>query len=39
MTAWYIVILHVEELLKILWCRICIVDRTVHSKVEQLVDT
>jgi hypothetical protein len=34
----YICLLHVEELLEILQCRICIADRLVHSKLEELVD-
>jgi hypothetical protein len=35
--AWYIGLLHAEELLEILQCRMCIVDRIVRSKLEQLM--
>jgi len=35
--AWYVGLLHAEELLEILQCRICIADRIVHSKLEQLM--
>jgi len=35
--AWYIGLLHAEELLEIIRCRICIADRIVHSKLKQLM--
>ena len=37
MTAWYIGPLHAEEMLEILRCRIHIMDRIVHGKLEQLM--
>jgi hypothetical protein len=36
--ARYICLLHVEELLEILRCRIWLADRLVHSKLKQFVD-
>jgi len=36
MTASYVGLLHAEELLEILQCRICTADRTVHNKLLQL---
>ena len=39
MTAWYIGLLYVEELFILLRCTIFIADETVHSNLEQPVDS